>query len=128
MFLNGPTVPVPLIIKNKLKRGDVVGNGSKFTSDLTPEMDCNMAIMDLLPVTAVVFLMVLGKLLASLNIFLDVSLSRNGNIYRTFNQRKSLFKISSLRKRLLKSIRQKSSFPMSSYFELHHCYSKCAIC
>jgi hypothetical protein len=28
---------------------------------------------------------------------------------------------------LLKRIRQKSSFPMSSYFELHHCYTKCAI-
>jgi hypothetical protein len=45
-----------------------------------------------------------------------------------FESNKDLIQNNYVKKKVPKSIRQKSSFPMSYYFELRHCYSKRANC
>jgi hypothetical protein len=41
-----------------------------------------------------------------------------------FQSKKDLIQNKYVKKKVPKSIRQKSSFPMSAKFELRHCYSK----
>jgi hypothetical protein len=48
-------------------------------------------------------------------------------LYSHFHSKKDLIRNKYIKKRRLKSIGQKSSFPLSSYFELCYCYSKCAM-